>query len=124
MASCSSILNKLLRDKRITQKEYDKLMRNLRKDEKEQKMTKEEAISIMKKWRNIGSYGMTLERLGYIEGWFHDYDAEAFEMAIKALKLEKATKSPCALCKWHAEENYANCVYCNAKPITEGEKNG
>ena len=31
MASCKSILDKLIRDKRITQEEYDKLLRNIQK---------------------------------------------------------------------------------------------
>lgn len=55
-------------------------------------MTKKEAISILRKWRNIGEKDMTSERLGYIEGWFHEYDAEAFEMAIESLE-----HTPCYL---------------------------
>lgn len=49
-------------------------------------MTREEAIKIIKKWLMEGTYGLTENRLGYIEGWFHKEDAEAFEMAIKALE--------------------------------------
>lgn len=48
-------------------------------------MTYEKATEIMTNWLNNGHEGMTGERLGYIEGWFHEYDKEAFELAIEAL---------------------------------------
>lgn len=48
-------------------------------------MDNKEARSILKKWKNIGKKGMTEERLGYIEGWFHKEDVEAFNMGIEAL---------------------------------------
>lgn len=35
-----------------------------------------------------GTDGLTKDRLGYIEGWFHKEDVEAFEMAIKSLELK------------------------------------
>lgn len=49
-------------------------------------MTREEAVKIIKKWLMEGTYGLTENILGYIEGWFHKEDAEAFEMAIEALE--------------------------------------
>ena len=59
-------------------------------------MTKEKAISILRRWKNIGKNGMTSERLWYIEGWFHEYDAEAFEMAIESLEHTTCyLDSPC-----------------------------
>ena len=39
----------------------------------------------MTRWLNNGQDGMTEERLGYIEGWFHKEDKEAFELAIEVL---------------------------------------
>lgn len=48
-------------------------------------MTYEKATEIMTNWLNNGHEGMTGERLGYIEGWFHEEDKEAFELAIEAL---------------------------------------
>lgn len=51
-------------------------------------MTREEAVEIIKKWLMEGTDGLTKDRLGYIEGWFHKEDAEAFEMAIKLLEQE------------------------------------
>lgn len=61
-------------------------------------MTKKKAISILRKWRNIGTKDMTSERLGYIEGWFGKDDSEAFAMAIKALQEKKVGH-------WHIHEN-------------------
>ena len=51
-------------------------------------MTREEASNRLKQWIRNGCDGMTDERLGYIEGWFHKSDKEAFEQAIKALEQE------------------------------------
>ena len=51
-------------------------------------MTEEEVLKIIKKWLMKGTAGLTKDRPGYIEGWFHKKDAEAFEMAIKALELK------------------------------------
>lgn len=51
-------------------------------------MKREEAVEIIKKWLMEGTYGLTENRLGYIEGWFYKEDAEAFEMAIKVLEQE------------------------------------
>lgn len=51
-------------------------------------MKREEAVEIIKKWLMEGIYGLTRDRLGYIEGWFYKEDAEAFKMAIKALEQE------------------------------------
>lgn len=52
-------------------------------------MTREEAAKILKRWLRNGADGMTDERLGYIEGWFHQEDREAFETAIKALEAQE-----------------------------------
>ena len=49
-------------------------------------MQREEAAKILKRWLRNGADGMTDERLGYIEGWFHKEDREAFETAIKILE--------------------------------------
>lgn len=49
-------------------------------------MTGEEATKIIKEWLMEGTDGLTENSLGYIEGWFHKEDAEAFEMAIKVLE--------------------------------------
>lgn len=49
-------------------------------------MTNEKVVEILTKWLNNGIEGMTEERLGYIEGWFHAEDREAFETAIKFLE--------------------------------------
>ena len=51
-------------------------------------MTREGARVIIIEWLNKGKDGKTKERLGYLEGWFHDSDEEAFNMAIEALKAE------------------------------------
>ena len=51
-------------------------------------MKREEAVEIIKKWLMEGIYGLTKDRLGYIEGWFRKKDVEAFQMAIKALERE------------------------------------
>ena len=48
-------------------------------------MTNEKASVIMNEWLRKGTDGMTKERLGFIESWFHESDAEAFNMAIQAL---------------------------------------
>lgn len=58
-------------------------------------MTKEEASNRLKQWIRNGCDGMTDERLGYIEGWFHKSDKEAFEQAIKALEQEPFMNKPC-----------------------------
>lgn len=55
-------------------------------------MTREEASKIIKRWLNNGSDGLTKDRLGYIEGWFHNSDVEAFEMAIEALEQKPCTE--------------------------------
>lgn len=47
-------------------------------------MTKKEAKQIIATWL-VSSKG-TKEQRGYIEGWFDEEDAEAFRMAIEALK--------------------------------------
>lgn len=56
-------------------------------------MKVEEAIQRLKQWLKVGSDaitedsdGMTEEKLGYLEGWFHKSDEEAFEMGIAALE--------------------------------------
>lgn len=51
-------------------------------------MTKEEASKIIKRWLANGRDGLTKDRLGYIEGWFHNKDSTAFKMAIDALNQE------------------------------------
>lgn len=48
-------------------------------------MTEKEAAEILQRWLNMGTNGMTEERLGYIESWFDDRDAEAFKVAINLL---------------------------------------
>ena len=49
-------------------------------------MTREEAKQIIATWL-VSSKG-TKEQRGYIEGWFDEEDAEAFSMAIEALKAQ------------------------------------
>ena len=56
-------------------------------------MTKEEAKKIIIKWLNKGKDGKTKERLGYLEGWFHDKDEEAFNIAVKELEQEPTIKN-------------------------------
>lgn len=67
-------------------------------------MTREEAVEIIKEWLIGGTDGLTKDSLGYIEakdslgyieGWFHKEDAEAFDMAIKALEQEPFINKPC-----------------------------
>ena len=49
-----------------------------------------EAIKRLQFWLKVGSDGMTEERYGYIQGWFHKQDVQVFEKAIDGLeKLEK-----------------------------------
>lgn len=56
-------------------------------------MTREEAIKILSMWLFFGKDGLSKDgkRLGYIEGWFHQSDVRAFDMAIEALKQEPKT---------------------------------
>lgn len=63
--------------------------------ESEEKMTTEEAVEIIKEWLMEGTDGLTKDSLGYIEGWFHKEDAEAFDMAIKALEQEPFINKTC-----------------------------
>ena len=49
-------------------------------------MTREDVISILKKWLVNGCDGLTDDTLGYIEGWFQREDKEAFEFAINAIE--------------------------------------
>jgi len=51
-------------------------------------VTDQEASNRLKQWLNNGCDGMTDDRLGYIEGWFHKSDKEAFERAISSLEQE------------------------------------
>ncbi len=87
-------------------------------------MTKKKAISILRKWRNIGTKDMTSERLGYIEGWFGKDDSEAFAMAIKALEERKEGfwqqsniyyVYSCPFCKNRCTLQSNYCPSCGAK---------
>jgi hypothetical protein len=59
-------------------------------------MTIEDYIKIIKSWLYKGTDGLTNTRLGYMEGWFHKTDKEAFETAItimhKYQKIEQIIK--------------------------------
>ncbi len=56
-------------------------------------MTISDYIKIIKNWLYKGTDGLTNTKLGYMEGWFHKTDKEAFETAIdimnKYQKIEK-----------------------------------
>lgn len=76
-------------------------------------MTREEALKIIKRWLLNGTAGLTKDKLGYIEEWFHKEDAEAFEMAIKALEEQglntwneenMETKEKCPICEYEFED--------------------
>lgn len=77
-------------------------------------MTREEAISILRKWKNIGEKDMTSERLGYIEGWIHKDDLEAVAMATKALEERKEgfwdVYTDC-----EGKRTYYTCPFCKNK---------
>lgn len=45
-------------------------------------MTINDYIKIIKNWLYKGTNGLTNTKLGYMEGWFHKTDKEAFETAI------------------------------------------
>ena len=49
-------------------------------------MTNEEVIRRLKSWLDKGSDGLAKDRLGYMEGWFREEDAEAFKVAIDTLE--------------------------------------
>jgi hypothetical protein len=59
-------------------------------------MTIEDYINIIKNWLYKGTDGLTNTRLGYMEGWFHKADKEAFETAITTMykyqKIEQLVK--------------------------------
>lgn len=59
-------------------------------------MTISDYIKIIKNWLYKGTDGLTNTKLGYIEGWFHKTDKEAFETAIdimnKYRKIEQIIK--------------------------------
>lgn len=56
-------------------------------------MTIEDYIKIIKNWLYKGTNGLTNTRLGYMEGWFHKTDKEAFETAIETMrKYQKITE--------------------------------
>lgn len=50
-------------------------------------MTIEQAKEVLEKWKDRGSDGLTDERLGYIDEWYHKKDDVAFEIAIKSLNM-------------------------------------
>lgn len=49
------------------------------------KMTIDDYIKILKLWLYKGTNGLTNTKLGYMEGWFHKTDKEAFETAIEIM---------------------------------------
>ena len=49
-------------------------------------MTIDKAKERLRQWLKNGSNGLTDTRLGYIEGWFHKTDKEAFEIAIDTMR--------------------------------------
>lgn len=63
-------------------------------------MTIEDYIKIIKNWLYKGTNGLTNTRLGYMEGWFHKTDKEAFETAINIMrkyqKIEHIVNSICS----------------------------
>ena len=90
-------------------------------------MSYQEAAEIMKRWLDNGSEGFTGEQLGYIEGWFHQSDIDAFKLAIKALEkeansnatwlLEKDTNDKwfCSHCLHISRLHELYCPSCGAK---------
>lgn len=82
-------------------------------------MTIAQAKEVLEKWKYRGSDGLTDEKLGYIEGWYHKKDDSAFEMAIKS--LEKVEE----LERWNKVlqdrigffEKKQGCEYCASEPL-------
>lgn len=64
-------------------------------------------IKIIKSWLYKGTNGLTNIKLGYMEGWFHKTDKEAFETAItimhKYQKIEQILDD-CDLEAWEVLE--------------------
>ena len=50
------------------------------------RMSIEDYIKIIKNWLYKGTNGLTNTKLGYVEGWFHKTDKEAFETAIDIMR--------------------------------------
>lgn len=55
-------------------------------------MTIEDYIKIIKTWLYKGTNGLTNTKLGYMEGWFHKTDKEAFEVAIDIMRKYQKIK--------------------------------
>ena len=55
-------------------------------------MTIDDYIRIIKSWLYKGTGGLTNTRLGYMEGWFHKSDEEAFETAIDVMRKYQKIK--------------------------------
>lgn len=73
-------------------------------------MTIEDYINIIKNWLYRGTNGLTNTELGYMEGWFHKTDKEAFETAIEIMcKYQKLNKLK-QECPFRTENSECNCT--------------
>ena len=73
-------------------------------------MTIEDYINIIKNWLYRGTNGLTNTKLGYMEGWFHKTDKEAFETAIEIMcKYQKLNKLK-QECPFRTENSECNCT--------------
>ena len=52
-------------------------------------MTRKEAIKILKKWK-LRASKPTNKSLGWVEGWVHREDVEAFDMALSSLETDES----------------------------------
>ena len=95
MPSCRVILKKLVRDKRITIDEYDKLLRNLKPQ-----ITKEDAIDYLHQIR-----------------WMQAHDKEIYKQGYECGKNERihTVNILCDLCKSAIESDFDFCPYCGEK---------
>lgn len=83
-------------------------------------MTIGDYIKIIKNWLYKGTNGLTNTRLGYMEGWFHKTDKEAFETAITTMrkyqKIEEIYKN------WSYGADSCDCMKGIEKVILDGNE--
>jgi hypothetical protein len=81
-------------------------------------MTISDYIKIIKNWLHKGTDGLTNTRLGYMEGWFHKTDKEAFETAINIMnkyqKIDEIYKN------WSYGEDSCDCMKDIERVILDG----